>query len=158
MLVHRLTLVSFRLFRKNLGNLREFLGKCFSNTPHTPSKNFPKAYACISRHSVLEPFLAPGELSEWLGNQDVRRIQWKVCNRFPIVSNSAGAFMHSLNGREECSYSDEIVKRKNVLHYICNHCTGSIIRYITSLTQYLAYSTSLPQDTFDLHSGSLRWL
>ena len=27
MLVHHMTFVSFRLFRKNLGNLREFLGK-----------------------------------------------------------------------------------------------------------------------------------
>ena len=44
-------------------------------------------------------FLARGELSAWLGNQDVRRQQWKVCNRFWIVSNSAGDFMHSLNGR-----------------------------------------------------------
>ena len=44
-------------------------------------------------------FLARGELSGWLGNQDVRGKQWKVCNRFPIVSSSAGAFMHSLNGR-----------------------------------------------------------
>ena len=30
MLVHRMTLVSFRLFRKHLGNLREFLGKWFT--------------------------------------------------------------------------------------------------------------------------------
>ena len=30
--------------------------------------------------------------------QDVQRKQWKVCNRFPIVLSSAGAFMHSLNG------------------------------------------------------------
>ena len=27
--MHHMTLVSFRLFRKNLGNLREFLGKWF---------------------------------------------------------------------------------------------------------------------------------
>ena len=30
MLVHHMILVSFRLFRKNLSNLREFLGKCFT--------------------------------------------------------------------------------------------------------------------------------
>ena len=41
MLVHRLTLVSFRLFRKNLGNLREFLGKWFTATE---PKNCPQAY------------------------------------------------------------------------------------------------------------------
>ena len=43
--------------------------------------------------------LARGGLSGWLGNQDVRRKQWKVCNRFPIVSRSAPDFMHSINGR-----------------------------------------------------------
>ena len=33
------------------------------------------------------------------GNQDVRRKQWKICNRFPSVCSSAGPLMHSLNGR-----------------------------------------------------------
>ena len=33
MLVHRTTLVSFQLFRKNLGNLGEFLGKWFTFSP-----------------------------------------------------------------------------------------------------------------------------
>jgi len=41
-------------------------------------------------------FLACGELLGWLGHQDVRRKQWKVCNWYPIVSSSAGAFMHSI--------------------------------------------------------------
>ena len=53
-------------------------------------------YPAISRST---PFLARGELSGWLGNQDVRRKQWEVCNRFPILLSSAGALMHSLNGR-----------------------------------------------------------
>ena len=34
-------------------------------------------------------------------------------NRFPIVSSSADAFKHSLNGHSECSDSDEI--QNNVL-------------------------------------------
>ena len=38
---------------------------------------------------------------------------------------------------------------------ICNHSIGLIIRYITSLTQYLTYSMSLPQDTFDYNRGVL---
>ena len=46
-----------------------------------------------------ELFLALEELSGWLGNQDVRRKQWKVCNRSAIVSSSAGALQRSLNGR-----------------------------------------------------------
>ena len=33
MLVHRMTLVSFRLLRKNLDNWREFLDKLFTATP-----------------------------------------------------------------------------------------------------------------------------
>ena len=41
MLVHHMTLVSFPLFRKNLGNLREFLGKWFTATE---PKNCPQAY------------------------------------------------------------------------------------------------------------------
>ena len=47
----------------------------------------------------LSPFLSRKELSGWLGNPDVTRKQWKVCDRFPIVSSSAraGPFMHSLN-------------------------------------------------------------
>ena len=32
-LLHRMALVSFLLFRKNLGNLREFLGKWFTAPP-----------------------------------------------------------------------------------------------------------------------------
>ena len=44
-------------------------------------------------------FFAGGELSGWFGNHDVRRKHKKIFNRFPIVSSSAGAFMHSLNGR-----------------------------------------------------------
>ena len=36
-----------------------------------------------------------GELSVWLGNQDVRRKQWQVCNQFQIVLSLAGAFMHN---------------------------------------------------------------
>ena len=46
-----------------------------------------------------DSFLARGELLGWLANQAVRRKQWKLCNRFLIVSSSAGAFTHSLNGR-----------------------------------------------------------
>ena len=42
MLVHRMTLVSFRLVRKNLGNWREFLDKLFTATPL--AKNCPHAY------------------------------------------------------------------------------------------------------------------
>ena len=51
-------------------------------------------------------------------------------------------------------YSDEIVKQKNVLHCICNHLIGLIIGYITFLAQYLTYSMSLPQDTFDYDRSS----
>ena len=35
-------------------------------------------------------FLACGELLGWLGNKDIRRKHWRICNRFPIVSSSAG--------------------------------------------------------------------
>ena len=40
-------------------------------------------------------FLVHGDqLSGSLGHQDVRYKQWKVSNRFPIISCLAGAFMH----------------------------------------------------------------
>ena len=38
------------------------------------------------------------KIEGWLANQAVRRKQLKICNRFLIVSSSAGALMHSLNG------------------------------------------------------------
>ena len=40
------------------------------------------------------------KIEGWLANQAVRRKQLKICNRFLIVSSSAGALMHSLNGRQ----------------------------------------------------------
>lgn len=45
---------------------------------------------------LINSFLACGELSGSLGNQDVRHKHWKVFNQFPIISSSADAFMHSL--------------------------------------------------------------
>ena len=47
MLVHHMTFVSFRLLRKNLSNLREFLGKWF--TP--PGKKIARA-AMFSVHII----------------------------------------------------------------------------------------------------------
>ena len=41
-LLHRMALVSFLLFRKNLGNLREFFGQMVYRPPL--AKNFPYAY------------------------------------------------------------------------------------------------------------------
>ena len=43
LLVHHMTLVSFRLLRKSLGNLRETLGKWFT-APTPLAKNCPYAY------------------------------------------------------------------------------------------------------------------
>ena len=60
-----------------------------------------------------------------------------VSNGKSVIDFRSSQFMHSLNGRYECFYSDEIVKQKNALHCICNHSMGLIIRYITSRTQYL---------------------
>jgi len=48
MLVHRMTLVSFRLLRKNLGNWREFLDKLFGATP--AGKKLP---ACLCKCSFF---------------------------------------------------------------------------------------------------------
>ena len=42
-LSHRMALVSFLLFRKNLGNLREFFGQIVYRPPR--AKNCPYAYA-----------------------------------------------------------------------------------------------------------------
>ena len=45
MLVHRMTLFSFQLFRKNLGNLREFFGQMVHPPPPPPlEKDCPYAY------------------------------------------------------------------------------------------------------------------
>ena len=47
MLVHRMTLFSFRLFRKNLGNLREFFGQMVHRPP----------WQKIARTPMLRPFI-----------------------------------------------------------------------------------------------------
>ena len=47
MLLHRMALVSFRLFCKNLGNLQEFYGQMWTNgipSPPLPAENCPYAY------------------------------------------------------------------------------------------------------------------
>ena len=41
MSVHRMTLVSFRLFRKNLGNLQEFFGQMVRRPPWQKSARPP---------------------------------------------------------------------------------------------------------------------
>ena len=43
MLVHHMTLVSFRLFCKNLGKLREFLDKWFTTPTPTPWQKIARA-------------------------------------------------------------------------------------------------------------------
>ena len=45
MLVHRMTLVSFRLFRKNLGNLREFFGQMVHRPPGKKNARTPMTYS-----------------------------------------------------------------------------------------------------------------
>ena len=44
MLLHRMALVSFRLFCKNLGNLQEFFGQMVYPPPPLPVENCPYAY------------------------------------------------------------------------------------------------------------------
>ena len=39
--MHGMTLVSFELFRKNLGNLREFFGQMVHRPPPPPGKKLP---------------------------------------------------------------------------------------------------------------------
>ena len=47
MLLHRMALVSFRLFCKNLGNLHEFFGQMVYRAPL--AENCPYAYGCNVR-------------------------------------------------------------------------------------------------------------
>ena len=47
MLLHRMALVSFRLFCKNLGNLHEFFGQMVYRPPPPPAENCPYAYAKV---------------------------------------------------------------------------------------------------------------
>ena len=47
MLLHRMALVSVRLFCKNLGNLQEFFGQMVYRPPHPPEKNCPYTYVCL---------------------------------------------------------------------------------------------------------------
>ena len=51
---------------------------------------------------------------------------------------------------QQLQQTNKIGNRKCITVCIFNHSIGLIIHYISSLTQYLGYSTSLPQDAFDL--------
>ena len=54
MLLHRMALVSFRLFCKNLGNLHEFFGKMVYPPPPL-AENCPYAYFYgVSRKALLK--------------------------------------------------------------------------------------------------------
>ena len=55
MLLHRMALVSFRLFSKNLGNLHEFFGQMVYCPPPPPGRiaRMPMAYTVHVRVSQL---------------------------------------------------------------------------------------------------------
>ena len=101
---------------------------------------------------LINSFLAHGELSGLLGNQDVRHKQWKVCNQFSIISSSADTFMHSL----------KLMVIKNVLNHNTERCItlhlqplyrlDNLLYHLPDTVSLNIYSTSLPQDTFDQHN------
>ena len=62
MLLHRMALVSFRLFCKNLGNLQEFFGRMvYRSPPPPPAENCP--YAHDRDYSKSPTFSNEGEPS-----------------------------------------------------------------------------------------------
>ena len=74
-LLHRMALVSFLLFRKNLGKLREFFGQIVYRPPWqkiacTPMEKEDDRSFCICEKKALINF---GLLREGPGNDDTRR-------------------------------------------------------------------------------------
>ena len=55
LLLHRMALVSFRLFCKNLGNLQEFFGQMVYRPPL--AENCPYAYECLQRMAIFSHIL-----------------------------------------------------------------------------------------------------
>ena len=60
-LLHRMALVSFLLFRKNLGNLGEFFGQIVYRPPL--AKNCPYAYASSDRDGKMHMALLEKQCS-----------------------------------------------------------------------------------------------
>ena len=69
MLLHRMDLVSFRIFRKNLGNLREFFGQMV----------YRPRWQKIARTPMLENILAHGHL--WRGSTQIKYSSQKMAQQ-----------------------------------------------------------------------------
>ena len=91
-------LVSFRLFRKNLGHLREFFGQMVYRPPL--AKNFPYAYGCTPQgrryYEFRSPFLStnhqadnPDESASAFGSVDntYLDIDYSGYHKNPIHNN-----------------------------------------------------------------------
>ena len=83
MLLHRMALVSSRLFCKNLGNLQEFFGQMVYRPP--PAENCPYAYG--------------GEVDE-NGESDKMTNMAKMCHGFHEYSHKMGTGLKTRGNKE----------------------------------------------------------
>lgn len=95
MLVHHMTLLSFRLFHRNLGNLREFLGKWFIAPPprriRGSAGNWFTSQIVRRRNIKQLMFWIPTHwfaCYNWIWIASV--VVWLVLNRTPLTSNKSG--------------------------------------------------------------------
>ena len=121
MLVHHMTLLPFRLFHRNLGNLREFLAKWFTAHP-------PVAY-------VIVPELGLHLISQIVCRRNIRQLMcwiprhwfacywawiasvvfWLALNRMPLNSNNSGRGFSNYSYRTSLTRNLDSVQ-ENDLH------------------------------------------
>ena len=92
MLVQHMTLVSFLLLRKNLGNLREFLGTEMVHRP--PAKNCPYAYAWNSRLFRLMNFEIVVTMPSFTREVIIKAIESKGKRIRAVIACQGGTFKY----------------------------------------------------------------
>ena len=80
MLVHRMTLFSFRLFRKNLGNLREFFGQMVHRPPWQKIARTPMGKSTVRIGSTLRLHRSDQPRSQDSLSRKKGRETWERCN------------------------------------------------------------------------------
>ena len=119
MSVHHMTLVSFRLFRKNLGNLREFLGK-WSTVP-TPRQKITRTPMLIHSFVCISIPVFTFKLRSL--RKKIKQIQFRIYKRFQSkfsIISEGGWF------RQPKYIYSTLKKTKNILRCIgpcfSTHC------------------------------------
>ena len=76
-----MALISFRLFHKNLGNLRDVFGQVVYRPPWQKISRTPMCNTCSATHKVIPRFISQsGEERKIFFRQDSEQILLEICN------------------------------------------------------------------------------